>query len=162
MPKPSKPQTKPKMSQKLKAKPEAPSITTKKSYWILVTLILAVTTAVTGITANLNAVQTSFLVAAIVALFGFIGFVRVEPSTLSIMKRAAFIFMGLSLIGFGIWAATTLILTRAGFIGGIVEALGVQIFITGSLGICLSVGALIGELIGRSRKVQERLFPQKI
>jgi hypothetical protein len=89
---------------------------------------------------------------------GCVGYVRVSPSTLSLSKRATFLFMGVSIIGFGIWAIIVFALGRAGFTEQIANALGGQLFIVTSLVICFSAGALIGELIGRNKAVQVRLF----
>ncbi len=66
--------------------------------------------------------------------------------------------MGISIIGFGIWAAIILLGNRYG-LGALVEAWGDQFFAVTTLVICLSVGTLIGELIGRNKEVQIRLFP---
>jgi hypothetical protein len=41
-------------------------------------------------------------------------------------------------------------------------ALNDDFFVAASLVICLTAGAFIGELLGRSGKVQERLFPQNL
>jgi hypothetical protein len=162
MPKPSKSQTKFKTKKKPKAEPEPKGITTKPLYWVMLTIVLAVATTVVGFTTGFSGLQTAILVAAIVVLFGVVGYLRVKSSTLSFGKRATFIFAGVSVIGFGIWAAFILISNATGATAQIGEALGGQIFITSSLVICLTIGALIGELIGRNKQVQERLFPQKL
>jgi hypothetical protein len=61
-----------------------------------------------------------------------------------------------SVIGFGIWAAVAL------FFMPQIIALNDDFFVAASLVICLTAGAFIGELLGRSGKVQERLFPQNL
>jgi len=163
MPKPSKTKPKQKVKPKLKHKePEVPGITTKKTYWITLTALLAVVSAVFGVVMGIGLLQTAVLVAAVVVLIGFIGFIRVSPSTLSISKRATFLFVGASVIGFGIWAAMVLISNSTGFTAQIESSLGDQFFAVTSLTICLTGGAFIGEVIGRNKSVQERLFPPKM
>jgi NO-binding membrane sensor protein with MHYT domain len=104
----------------------------------------------------MDMLKTTMLMATIAVLVSFLGFVRVTSTTLSFSKRATFIFVGGSVIGFGIWASITLV-----FMPQIV-ALNDNFFVGASLAICLATGAFIGELLGKSRKVQERLFPQNL
>jgi FtsH-binding integral membrane protein len=158
MPKPSKTRPKQKVKPKRKAEPEVPGITARKSYWLMLGLVLAVASAVLGSAMSLDALRIAVLVVAVVVPIGGLGYVRVSPSTLSVSKRATFLFMGISVIGFGIWAITVFALGRAGFNEQIANALGGQFFIVTSLVICFSAGAFIGELIGRNKGVQARLF----
>ncbi len=162
MPKPPKahPKPKPKPKQpKRKAEPEVPGITTRKSYWVMLAAVLAVASAVLGVTSGLDVSKTAVLVASVVVPIAVIGFVRVTPSTLPLSKRATFLFMGISIIGFGIWAAFVLLGSRYGLTTQLFSTQNSQFFVVTSLVICFSVGALIGELIGRSKAVQIRLFP---
>jgi len=158
MPKPVKPKPKQKPKAKRQPEPEAKGITTKKSYWLMLAVVLGAASAVLGATSGLDAWQTAFFVVAILTSIGCIGFIRVTPSALSLSKRLTFIFMGASIIGFGIWALIVLIGGRYG-LGALINAWGSQFFAVTSLVICISVGVLIGELIGRNREVQLRLFP---
>ena len=158
MPKPVKPKPKQKAKAKRKAEPEAPGITTKKSYWVMLAFVLAVASGVLGVTSGLDSGKTVFLTLTILAMIGCVGFIRVTPSSLSISKRLTFIFVGISIIGFGIWAAIVLLGGIYG-LGSLVEAWGSQFFAVTTLVMCLSLGALIGELIGRNKEVQLRLFP---
>jgi hypothetical protein len=158
MPKPAKAKPKQKPNPKRKPEPEEPGITAKKEYWVVLAAVLAVASAVFGFTQSLGAAEIAMLIAAVVVPIGVIGFVRISPSTLSISKRATFLFMGMSLIGFGIWAAIVLVGGRYGLITQVTAALGSNFFIVTTLSICLSLGALAGELIGRNREVQIRLF----
>jgi hypothetical protein len=155
MPKPYK--TKQKQKAKLKRKePEVPGITTRKSYWIVLTALLAVVSAVFGVTMGIGWLQTAFLAVTIAVVIGTVGFIRVGPSTLSLSKRATFLFVGISVIGFGIWAALT--------VSGVIAqaANGEEFFVVTSLAICLTAGAFIGEVLGRNKSIQERLFPPKM
>ncbi len=156
MPKPPKVLPKHKAKHKGKAAPETPSFTTKKSYWLMLLALFAVVSAVFGVATRLGLLQTAFLVVTVALLIGVVGFIRVTSSTLSFGKRATFIFMGASIIGFSIWAAFTL-----AFMPQLV-VLNSDFYVMASLVICLTGGAFIGELISRNRKVQERLFPQNL
>ena len=158
MPKSSKSRPKQKAKSKRKAEPETPSFVTKKSYWITLSAVLAVVSAVFGVVMGISLAQTAFLVLTVVVLIGFVGFIRVSPSTLPLSKRVALIFVGASIIGFSIWAVIVLNLNSTGIMAQIVDSLGEQFFAVTSLAICLSGGAFIGELIGRNKSVQERLF----
>lgn len=158
MPKPVKSRPKQKAKSKGKAEPETPSFAAKKSYWITLSAVLAVVSAFFGVVMGISLAQTAFLVLTVVVLIGFVGFIRVSPSTLPLGKRVALIFVGASIIGFSIWAAIVLNLNATGIMTQIVNSLGEQFFAVTSLAICLSGGAFIGELIGRNKSVQERLF----
>lgn len=156
MPQPAK--TRPKQKNKPKLKPkaqvQAPSITTKKEYWIVLTAVLAVVTAVFGVTAGFSLVRTALLIVTVVVVIGFVGLIRTGKSDLSLSKRATFIFAGASVIGFAIWAALTL----SGVVTPIAVEVGEEFYAVNSLVTCLTGGAWIGELLGRSRWIQSRLF----
>jgi cation transport ATPase len=165
MPKPTKTQTKAKLKEKSKLKrknePERASITTKKSYWVMLTLVIAIVVAVCAYALNFSLLNNALLVATIAFAVAFMGYIRVSPSTLSLSKRATFLFVGASIIGFSIWAAIVLILNATGLMLQIANAIGDQFFIIPSLITCLIFGALIGELLGRNSKVQAYLFKPK-
>jgi hypothetical protein len=156
MPKPQKQNQKQKQKTKKKAKavPETPGITTKKSYWVFLSVLFAVVSAVFGVTMNLSIGQTAFLTITIVVLIAVIGFIRTTPSNLSLSKRATFIFAGASIIGFIIWAAITL----SGAMTPIAQENGEDFIAVTSFALCLTVGAFIGEMLGRSKIIQDRLF----
>ncbi len=158
MPKPSKTKPKQKVKPKLKRKElEVSGITTRKSYWVVLTMLLAVVSAVFGIAMGTGLLQTAFLSVTIAVVVGTVGFIRVSPSTLSLSKRATFLFIGTSIVGFGIWAALAL----TGVVAQAANGFG-GFFVVISLAICLTAGAFIGEVIGRNKRVQERLFPPKM
>jgi hypothetical protein len=119
---------------------------------------LAVASSVIGLLNGFDAVSIAVLIVAVVVPIGCIGYFRVSSSTLPVSKRATFLLIGASLIGFSIWAVTIFALEQAGFNEVIVNAVGGQLFIVTSLVVCLSLGAFAGELIGRNQKVQARLF----
>jgi hypothetical protein len=158
MPKPQKQKQnlkqKQKTKQKSKAVPETPGITTKKSYWMFLTVLFAVVSAVFGFIMSLSIGQTAFLIVTIVVLIAVIGFLRTTPSNLSLSKRATFIFAGASIIGFIIWAAITL----SGVMSPIAQENGEVFFAVTSFTLCLTIGAFIGEMLGRNKTIQNRLF----
>jgi hypothetical protein len=161
MPNQSKTKAKTKAKQKTTAKPapEVPGITTKKSYWVMLTLIVAVAVSIAGLIINLPVIDVAILTLTVVLMIGLLGYVRVTPSSLSKSKRATFLFFGGSVIGFGIWAAIVLVLNFTGVMLQIANALnGDQFFVIPSFIIMLTVGAFIGELLGRNSRVQKFFF----
>ncbi len=166
MPKPSKirpkSKVKPKPKQKGKATPETPGITMQKSYWVVLEGLMVVFVSILGTVSGLTIATVAALNVAIAVTVALVGYIRVTPSKLSISKRATFIFAGVSIIGFSIWAIITLYANANGILLQIAQAVGGQVFIVTSLVTCLSAGAFAGELIGQNRRVQERLFPPKM
>lgn len=154
MPKPSKTRPKQKTKQKSKAQPQAQSITATKTYWIILTAMLAVVTAAFGALEGIGLTGTALLTVTVVIVIGFVGLIRTGKSNLSLSKRATFIFAGASVIGFIIWAA----LTESGAMAPVESAVGTEFYVVNSLATCLTAGAWIGELLSRSKMVQERLF----
>ena len=157
MPKSQKQNLKQKQKTKSKTKktiPETPGITTKKSYWVFLTVLFTIVSAVFGVIMSLSVGQIAFLTVTIVVLIAVIGFIRTTPSNLSLSKRATFIFAGASIIGFIIWAAITL----SGAMTLIAQENGEVFIVVTSFTLCLTVGAFIGEMLGRSKIIQERLF----
>lgn len=156
MPKPVKSRPKQKVKPKRKVEPEVPGITTKKSYWLMLLAVLVVFSVVFGGVLGFGLVKSALLAATVAVLIGTVGVIRVSKSSLSFGKRATFVFVGASVIGFSIWAAFALAFMP------LLAAVGNEFFVFTSLAICLGAGALMGELLGRCRAVQERLFPQNL
>jgi hypothetical protein len=160
MPKHSK--TKAKQKTTAKPVPDVPGITTKKSYWVMLTLIVAVAVSIAGLMINLPLIDVVILTVTVVLMIGLMGYVRVTPSSLPKSKRATFLFFGGSVIGFGIWAAIVLALNFTGAMLQIANALNSdQFFVIPSFIIMLTVGAFIGELLGRNSRVQKFFFKPK-
>jgi hypothetical protein len=154
MPKPSKTPPKQKTKPKTKMQPQTQSITATKPYWIILLTLLAVVTAVFGALVGMTLERTALLIVTVVVVIGFVGLIRTGKSELPLSKRATFIFAGASIIGFIIWAALTL----TGAMAPVVIAVGQEFYVMSSLPTCLVAGAWIGELLSRSKLVQERLF----
>jgi uncharacterized membrane protein len=104
-------------------------------------------------------VDLAVLMLSIILLIGLIGYVRLTPSNLSKSKRGTFLFIGVSIIGFSIWAIIMLILMNTGTIETIFD--GNAFYILPSLIICLTVGAFIGELMGKNSRIQQFFFKPK-
>jgi 4-amino-4-deoxy-L-arabinose transferase-like glycosyltransferase len=152
--------TKAKNKNSLKAKraaqPKTPDITTKKSYWLMLTVFIVIIFSVAGYILKFAIVDLIVLMISIVLLIGLIGYVRISPSNLSASRRGTFLFVGASIIGFGIWAIIMLILMNTGTIDTL---FGSNVFyILPSLIICLTAGAFIGELMGKNGRVQQFFF----
>jgi cation transport ATPase len=157
MPKPSKTnaKTKTQLKAKRKTQPEAPGITTKKSYWVMLSVVMVAIFSIAGYIMKLEPVYIAVLMVAIVFLIGFIGYVRITPSDLSKSKRGTFLFIGASIIGFSIWAVPMYLL----FISKVLGDLDFDLFfVVPSLIMCLILGAFIGELMGKNSRVQKLFF----
>ena len=158
MPKPSKTSRKPKPKSQRKIQPQRGGLTTKKSYWIILTSLFAISSFVSGYAMNFTWAKIALLTITLVAIIGFVGFLQVIPSIMRKTRRATFIFVGASIIGFSIWATIVLTLRATGFTSQITNLMGEQFFAVTSFATCLTIGAFIGDLIGKNRKVQARLF----
>jgi hypothetical protein len=154
MPKPAKTRPKQKTKQKPKVQSQTQSITSTKPYWIILTTMLAIVTAIFGALVSMSLERTALLIVTVVIVIGFVGLLRTGKSSLPLSKRATFIFAGASIIGFIIWAALTL----SGALAPVVLAVGQEFYVVNSLLTCLAAGAWIGELLSRSKMVHERLF----
>jgi FtsH-binding integral membrane protein len=141
-------------AQTKKVEPEPASITTKKSYWISLLLFTAIAVSLAAYAINLAWLNIAVLTVTVVVLIGFIGYIRVTPSTMPVSRRATFLFVGASVIGFCIWTAIILVFNTTGFTVQVAEVLGGHFFIVTSFVICLTSGALIGDLISKINRVK--------
>jgi uncharacterized membrane protein len=157
MPKQFKTKAKSKANLKAKSKnePQTPGFTSSKSYWVMLSAVMAVAVSVAGFMINLAAGEVAALTVTIVLLIGLMGHVRITPSNLSISKRATFLFVGASIIGFGVWGAIMYVLMATGLLTTVITD---YFMIIPSLIICLIIGAFIGELLGRNSRVQGFFF----
>lgn len=157
MPKQSKTKAKPKTQTKTKQKtpPKTTEITTKKWYWIMLTGVMVTFFSIIGYMMNLGISNIVALMLTITFLIGLMGYVKTTPSNLSMSKRATFLFVGASVIGFSIWAAIVLVTMYAGLIERLLPE---PFLILPSLIICLILGAFIGEMMGKNKRVQTLFF----
>jgi hypothetical protein len=159
MPKQSKNKSKAKakLKTKIEAQPETASFTMKKSYWIMLSLVTAVAVSIAGFMFDLSPLGIAVLLVPIVLSIGLVGYLRITPSSLVKTRRATFLFVGASFIGFGIWAAVILVLMYT----GLLESIFVDtFFIIPSLITFLFIGAFIGELLGRNKRVEGFFFKE--
>ena len=145
--------TKPKKNQP-KAQPKPVSLLTRKSYWITLTLIMLVFTFVYGYLMEISVEKEALILGSIFSVIGFAFYLGFKPFP-SYNKRATFIFVGASIVGFSIWAVMVLSFNATGIISQIASSIGDDFFAITSLIICLILGAFIGDLIGKNRKAIE-------
>jgi hypothetical protein len=149
------PKTQRKKTKRKKLQPKAQSkpvsITTRKSYWITLTLFTIVFASVFGYFINMPLERIVMMLVTVLLLIGFAFYTRFKPSTTTVNKRATFIFVGASFIGFSIWAVTVLSLNATELHTQIASAIGDDFFAITSLMICLILGAFIGDWIGEKR-----------
>lgn len=141
--------TKPKKT-KFKDQPKPVSLMKSKTYWIILTLIMVVFTFAYGFLMNISLEKEALILGTILAVIGLafsLGF-----KSLNYNKKATFIFVGASTIGFSIWAAIVLSFNATRINSQIASTLGIDFFSLTSLIICLSLGAFIGDLIGKNRE----------
>ncbi len=149
------PKTQPKKTKRKKPLPKAESkpvsITTRKSYWITLTLIITVFASVFGYFMSMSLENIVMMLVTVLLLIGFAVYIRFKPSTTTVDKRALFMFVGASVIGFCIWAGILLSLNATELHTQIASAIGNGFFTITSLMICLILGAFIGDWIGDRR-----------
>ena len=144
--------TQPKKTKRKKPQPKTQSkpvsITTRKSYWITLTLFTVVFASFFGYFVNMSLERIVMMLVTVLLLIGFAFYIRFKPSTATVNKRALFIFVGASVIGFSIWAVMVLSLNATELQTQIASAIGDDFFAITSLIICLILGAFIGNWIG--------------
>ena len=150
--------TRPKKNQP-KAQPKPVSLLTRKSYWITLTLIMLVFTFAYGYVMQISVEKEALILGSIFSVIGFAFSIGFKPSA-NYNKRATFIFVGASIVGFSIWAVMVLSFNATGIILQIENSIGSDFFAITSLIICLTLGAFIGDLIGKNREAL-RLFADK-
>ena len=150
------PKTQRKKTKRKKPQPKTQSkpvsITTRKSYWITLTLFTVVFASVFGYYVNMSLERIVMMLVTVLLLIGFAVYIRFKPSTATVDKRAIFIFVGASVIGFCIWAIIVLSLNATELHTQIASAIGDSFFAITSLMICLILGAFIGDWIGEKRE----------
>lgn len=144
------PKTKPnKIQPKTQQKPS--SILRHKFYWIMLTFVTIVFIFASGYLMDISLAKEAMILGTILSLIIFAFYLGFKPSP-NYDKRATFIFVGASILGFSIWAATMLSLNTAGVILQMASSIGVNLFVATSLMICLVFGAFIGDVIGKRRE----------
>jgi hypothetical protein len=139
-----------------KAQPKPVSLMTRKSYWITLTLITLVFTFAYGYLMKISVEKEALILGSIFSVIGFAFYMGFKPSP-SYNKRATFIFVGASIVGFSIWAVMVLSFNATGIILQIENSIGSDFFAITSLIICLTLGAFIGDLIGKNKEALQLL-----
>ncbi len=86
------PKTQPKKTKRKKPQPKTQSkpvsITTRKSYWITLTLFTVVFASVFGYLVNMSLERIVMMLVTVLLLIGFAFYIRFKPSTATVDKRA--------------------------------------------------------------------------
>ena len=128
------------------------SITASKLYWVTIATLMVIFGSVYGYLLKVSIAATTLLLVSVLVIIGFAYYIRFTPSTLKNKSRATFIFAGASVIGFLIWVAIVLLANSTGFWVQTGGSISDNFFAITSLIICLTSGALIGDLIGNNEE----------
>ena len=151
-PKPKAKKAKP----KYKDQPKPVSLMKSKAYWIALTLVMIVFTIAYGFAVNMSLEREALILGSIFAVIGLAFSLGFKPSSYS--KKATFIFVGASVVGFSIWAIIVISFNSMGINSKIASSIGLDFFALTSLIICLAFGAFIGDLIGKRKEKIILLF----
>jgi cation transport ATPase len=143
--------TKPKEKQS-KAQPASASIIKSKNYWIFLSILILVFTIVFGFLAQISVGKELLILGSVFAIIGFAFYLAFKPAATD-KRRIAFILIGVSIIGFSIWAITVLYLNLTGSLIKIENSVGDTFFSVTSLIICLAIGAFVGDLIHKNMDI---------
>jgi hypothetical protein len=141
----------------LKNQPKPFNLLKSKYYWITLAAVILVFAVAVGFTMKIPLGRELLLLGTIFSVMGlafYIGF----KSTEGYDKRATFFFIGASIVGFCIWAAMVLSFNATGVTEQISRSIGVDFFAITSLIICLTFGALIGDVLGKNREALESFY----
>ena len=147
------PKTQPKKTKPKKNQPKAqpkPSLMKSKYYWITLTLTILVFTIAYGYLTQISVGKELLILGSIFSVMGFAFYIGFKASA-GYNKRATFLFVGASIVGFSIWAVMVLSLNATGFLSQISNSIGTDFFAITSLIICLTLGAFIGDVMGKNR-----------
>jgi len=145
------PKSKPKKGAS-KAQPTEVSIFKSKYYWIFLSIVLIVFTVAVGFTIHMSLAKELLILGSIFAVIGFGFYLAFKPAPTD-KKRIILILIGVSIIGFSIWALTVLFLSLTGALGEIETTVGITFFSVTTLLICLVIGAFIGDLIHKNMDI---------
>jgi hypothetical protein len=151
MPQKYKTNTKSKGKNKIKARPKPVSLVTRKSYWITLTIVTLVLTFAYGDLMKISLEKETLILGTILFLIVFAFYIGFKPYA-NYNKRATFIFVGASIIGFCIWVTVVLFFNATGIDSQIANSIGSSLFAVTSLMICLISGAFIGDFIGKNKE----------
>ena len=139
-----------KQKKRLKDQPKPVNLLKSKYYWITMTTAILVFAVAVGLLMQISLGKELLILGSILAILGLTFYVGFKSSE-GYNKRATFFFVGASIVGFSIWAVMVLSFMTTGVMSLISNTVGIDLFAITSLIICLVLGALIGDLIGKNR-----------
>lgn len=155
------PKTQPKKNkQKKKQRKDQPkpfNILKSKYYWIGLTLMIFVFAVTIGYLNQISFGEELLILGCIFSVIGLAFYIGFKSSE-NYSKRATFIFVGASIVGFGIWAVMVLSFNAIGVISQISSTVGIDLFTVTTLIIFLVLGAFIGDLFGKKREALESFY----
>ena len=160
-PKPNQKRNQPKKSQPKTQPPKTVSITSSKLYWATLTAFMVVFGALYGYQMKISILGIGMLIASVIAIIGLAYYVKFHPSTIDNRSRVAFVLLGALLVGFAVWAGIVLILGALGAWSSLVGPVGVYFFAITSLIMCMTLGAVMGDLVGKKKETLSAFFRQK-
>ncbi|MGE5533192.1 MAG: hypothetical protein ACM3UN_02445 [Bacillota bacterium] len=135
----------------LKDQPKQVNLLKSKYYWITLTAIILAFSVVIGFLMQIPLGKELLILCCILSVLGLAFYVGFKSSE-GYNKRATFFFVGASIVGFSIWAVIFLSLNATGVTQQISSLVDIDLFAITSLIICLVLGAIIGDLIGKNRE----------
>src|SRR5665647_3205049 len=102
------------------------NISMYKSYWLFLGLLAAVFTLVFGFVLNISLGITIMMLATVLIAIGFVSYIRFNPSIPG-GNRPVFLFMSGCVVGFIMWAAILLLSAVSGFLGQIINSVGLSL-----------------------------------
>jgi TRAP-type C4-dicarboxylate transport system permease large subunit len=153
MPQKTKKQLKKQLKAKQKSEPKSVSLTSRKSYWVMLTVFLVIFGAVIGLLNDVSIAAVAIMLSAVVSVVALAAYIKFTPSALKARARAIMLLAGAMIAGFLTWVAVVLV-AKVTLEPAIGNAIGDEFFLVTSSIICLAVGAFIGDLIGKTKRVQ--------
>ena len=90
------------------------------------------------------------IIVTVLSVLGLAGYIRVKPSNLTIKSRATYLFVGATVIGYGVWAIIMILLAVTGLGAQVANPLGNQRFIISSQIILMVMGAFVGDFLSKN------------
>ena len=139
-----------KQKKRLKDQPKPVNLLKSKYYWVTMTTAILVFAVAVGLLMQISLGKELLILGSILSILGLTFYVGFKSSE-GYNKRATFFFVGASIVGFSIWAVMVLSFMTTGVMSLISSTVGIDLFAITSLIICLVLGALVGDLIGKNR-----------
>jgi len=140
-----------KQKKRLKDQPKPFNLLKSKYYWVTLTTAILVFAVAVGLSMQISLGEELLILGSILSILGLAFYIGFKSSE-SYNKRATFFFVGASIVGFSIWAVMVLSFMATGVMSLISSTVGIDLFAVTSFIICLVLGALAGDLIGKNRE----------